>query len=380
MYQDNPFIIEGYVAPKYFCDREDETRLLVEHITNGRNVALIAKRRLGKSGLIHNMFAQEDVQQKYNTFFIDIYETKNLNELVFELGKGILTQLKPYGRRAWEAFISVLASLRHTITFNSEGVPTWSFTVGDIKHPDITLDEIFLFLNSSERPNIVAIDEFQVIADYPEKTVEAALRKRIQHCHNTRFIYSGSHRHMMSQIFASPTRPFYNSCALMGLGPIDRQKYLDFANSHLAANIQSISEEAFNYLYDSFDGTTWYIQYVLNTLYSSHTPSITFGKDDVDKAIGIILQRNSFVYSSLVFLLKTKQKQLLYTIAAEKEVQALMSRNFLERCKMSASTVQTSVKALLDLDFVTRTEETNAYTIYDKFFALWLRDKVLNEH
>lgn len=377
MHQDNPFIIEGYISPEYFCDREEETALLKSHIENGRNVALIAKRRLGKSGLIHNLFYQEGICERYNTFYVDIYETKNISEFVFELGKNILNQLKSEGRKAWEAFISIVASLQHTITFNSNGLPQWTVKLGDITHPDITLDEIFEYLNTSERPNIVAIDEFQVIADYQEKTVEAALRKRIQNCHNASFIYSGSHLHMMTQMFSSPSRPFYNSCSLMGLGSIERQKYLDFANNHLAANVQSISNDAFNYLYDKFDGYTWYIQYVLNILYSTPSSEITFEKEHVDNAINEIIKRNNFAYSSLLYLLTPKQKQVLYAIATEGEVTSLMSQAFLRKYNMSSSTVQTSIKALQDHDFVTRKDDgSNAYIVYDRFLDIWLRNKV----
>lgn len=374
MYQDNPFVIEGYVSPKYFCDRVGETALLKEHIVNGRSVALIAKRRLGKSGLIHNFFYQDDISERYNTFYVDIYETKNMNEFVFELGKNILGKLKTQGRKAWEGFIRILASLQHSITFNSSGVPEWSVKLGDIKHPEITLDEIFEYLSTSERPNIVAIDEFQIIADYPEKTVEAALRKRIQNCHNTRFIYSGSHLHMMSLIFTSPSRPFYNSCSLMGLGVIDCNEYFVFANRHLSANVKSISQEAFSYLYDRFDGYTWYIQYVLNMLYSMTTSDIVFEKAHVDKAIESIVSRNSFAYSALLFLLTAKQKQLLCAIVSEGQVESLMSRDFLTKYGMSASTVQTAVKVLLDRDMVTRTDdERHAYIVYDRFLDIWMR-------
>ena len=58
----NPFIIEGYVSPDYFCDREKETDLLLRHLTNGCYVALIAPRRLGKSGLVLNCFHQREIR------------------------------------------------------------------------------------------------------------------------------------------------------------------------------------------------------------------------------------------------------------------------------------------------------------------------------
>ena len=210
MLQNNPFLTEGYLSPEYFCDRVEETALLTRHLTNGCNVALIAPRRMGKSGLIYNCFNEEEIRNNYHCIYIDIYETKNLNEFVYVMGKGILRELKSQGRKVWESFLNIMQSLKSTITFDINGNPEWNVGLGDIASPDITLDEIFEYLNHADKPCIVAIDEFQTIASYPEKTVEAALRKRIQNCHNAKFVFSGSKRHMMALMFASESRPFYN--------------------------------------------------------------------------------------------------------------------------------------------------------------------------
>ena len=90
----------------YFCDREVETELLIRNITNGRNVALISTRRMGKTGLIRHCFYQKEVKEHYNTFFIDIYATSSLREFVFALGKEIFEKLKPKGRRFIDNFFS----------------------------------------------------------------------------------------------------------------------------------------------------------------------------------------------------------------------------------------------------------------------------------
>ena len=51
----NPFVIGKYVSEDYFCDRSDETAFLKKQVDNGRNTAIIAPRRLGKTGLIHHL-------------------------------------------------------------------------------------------------------------------------------------------------------------------------------------------------------------------------------------------------------------------------------------------------------------------------------------
>jgi len=66
------------------------------------------------------------------------------------------------------------------LTFDINGLPEWGIGIGDIKVPQTTLDEIFLYLEQADKPCIVAIDEFQVVAAYPEGNVEAVLRTHIQ--------------------------------------------------------------------------------------------------------------------------------------------------------------------------------------------------------
>lgn len=371
MAQGNPFVINGYVGPEYFCDRVEETALLTRHLTNGCNVALISPRRLGKSGLIKHTFAQEQIREQYHTFVIDIYETKNLNEFVYELGRGIFYALRSRGRRVWDKFFNLLLSLRSGISFDATGVPEWNLSIGDIRQPDITLDEIFECLEQADRPCLVAIDEFQTVAEYPEKTVEAMLRTRIQNCRNTHFVFSGSKRHMMAEMFLTASHPFYQSASVVGLSPIDEQAYYDFASCHLLAVGKTIDREAFSHIYNRFDGITWYIQYVMNILYTTDTEGNRITHEDAGMAIENIMHQQTLAYKSLLFQLSPKQKQLLLAISMDRKTRQVMSQKFLSKYNLSASSVQNALKVLLDRDFITQDED--GYEIYDKFFGIWLK-------
>lgn len=370
MLQNNPFLTEGYLSPEYFCDRIEETALLTRHLTNGCNVALIAPRRMGKSGLIYNCFNEEEIRNNYHCIYIDIYETKNLNEFVYVMGKGILRELKSQGRKVWESFLNIMQSLKSTITFDINGNPEWNVGLGDIASPDITLDEIFEYLNHADKPCIVAIDEFQTIAGYPEKTVEAALRKRIQNCHNAKFVFSGSKRHMMALMFASESRPFYNSSSIMGLEPINKEAYFDFANHHLSKTNRSISHEAFDWIYQSFDGITWYIQYILNMLYTHAISESTITTEDAKSVMTVILSHHRFVYESLLFQLSPKQKQVLLAIANEGNATGVTSQAFLQKYKLGSSTVQGAIKVLTERDFISY--DNDSYQVSDRFFREWI--------
>ncbi len=370
----NPFITSGYISAEYFCDRIIETATLTRYITNGNNVALISPRRLGKTGLIEHCFHQKQIKEAYHTFLIDIYATKNLQEFVFELGKGILNGLKPRGRKAWEVFLKSLSSLRTSISFDFSGNPSWNLEMGDIKTPTITLDEIFHYLEQADKPCLISIDEFQVIAKYPESDVEATLRTHIQHCSNAKFIYAGSQRHMMGEIFTSPSRPFYQSTAIMELSPIDIDIYTEFIKKHFTENKKIITEETVQEVYQRFEGITWYIQFLANSLYAITAEGEECTVDKVNTAVDNILAQLNFTYSSLLFQLPPKQKEVLIAISKEGKAQEITSSKFLKTYKLTASSVQGAIKGLLDKDFVTN--ELGVYSIYDKFFDIWLKKQI----
>lgn len=366
----NPFITQGYIAPHYFCDRVEETERLLSLITNGNNVALISPRRLGKTGLICHCFEQATIKDDYYTFIVDIYATKNLQELVFYLGKSILGALKPRGRKVWERFINTLGSLRSSISFDINGLPEWGLGMGDIKVPQATLDEIFTYLEEADKPCVVAIDEFQVIADYPEGNVEAILRTHIQKCKNTRFIYSGSRRHMMAEIFASPSRPFYQSTSMMTLNPIDMERYVEFAQDLFREFHKDIAKETIMEVYQRYEGVTWYVQSVLNALFTLTKNNEICPSEMVETAIQQVVSQQSFVYAALLYQLPPKQKEVLMAICKDGKATNITSQPFLQRHHLTASTVQAAVKGLMEKDFIT--QELGTYSVYDKFFALWL--------
>ncbi|WP_195438295.1 AAA family ATPase [Parabacteroides goldsteinii] len=369
---NNPFVTSGYIAPEYFCDREKETEELLRWLLNENNVAIISTRRMGKTGLIQHCFQLAEVKDHYYTFLIDIYATKTLREFVFQLGKAILTALKPKGRKTWELFINSLTSLKAGFTFDMSGMPQWNIELGDVKSPETTLDEIFHYLSLSDKPGIVAIDEFQQVAQYPEKNTEALLRTYIQHCPNARFVFAGSQRHLMGEMFISPARPFYQSVSILHLAAIDKQKYIEFARHHFKMAQKDIDEEVVASLYDRFEGITWYLQKILNILFAVTPPGEVCNKEMIEQAIHFILDSYSFTYSELLYQLPEKQKELLIAICKEGKATTLTSGKFIHKYSLpSSSSVQSALKGLLEKDFVTK--EGAFYMVYDRFFSLWLR-------
>ncbi len=371
MKQINPFVTSGYVSAEYFCNREEEQKQLLHEIENGNNLVLISTRRMGKTGLVKHCFNTKIIQKNHYSFFVDIYATKSLRDFVFSLSKVILEKLKPHGKKAFELFLASVKSLQAGISFDVSGRPSFNIGLGDIQSPEQTLDEIFWYLNKADKPCIVAIDEFQQIEKYPEKNVEALLRTHTQNCKNACFIFSGSRRHTMGNMFLSASRPFYQSASMMHLGSIDPNHYIQFAQRHFESDAKQIEARTIEAIYKKFEGVTWYMQKMLNVLYSFTAKGEVCTQDLFHTAMESIIDSYRYAYSETLFRLPEKQKELLVAIAKEGKTKALTSSAFVQKYKLSsASSVQAALKGLLEKDFVT--EEMGEYQIYDKFLGIWL--------
>lgn len=372
---DNPFVTKGYAGPEYFCDRVEETKRLVELTINGNNIALISPRRVGKTDLIHHCFQQPELKEKYYTFHIDIYATASLRDFVNVFGQTILNELKPKGRVVWEGFLNILRSIRSEITYDINNFPTWSIGLGNIENPMVTLDEIFQYLGQADRPCIIAIDEFQQITRYAEAhNIEAMLRTYIQRCNNATFIFSGSKRHLMGEIFTSPSRPFYQSVLVMNLKPISVEKYTEFAKMQFDRYGKSIEDEAVVAVYERFDAVTSCLQRILNVLFLKTLPGGKCTCDMVDDAINYILDMFSETYQDLLERIPEKQREVFIAIAKEGKAKAITGKTFIKKHHLQTSSViNAAVRGLLEKDFIT--VDKGVYTIYDPFFALWLRNR-----
>ena len=373
MLQPNPFIITAdYYGPEYFCDRVQETRILETNISNGRNTVLISSRRMGKSGLIAHVFNRELVKKNYRTFSIDLYPTSSLAELILLLAKEITGPLKSRGEMVLDSFLAVVKSLRPGFKVDPiSGQFVFDLSLGEIVRPYDSIEEIFEYLESSDRPCIVAMDEFQQIAEYPEKNVIELLRTYVQKCKHTWFIFSGSDRRMMEKIFNSPAEPFYLSCSPLYLEAIDYDNYLSFANLHFESAGKSIHEDCFKEIYELFEGHTWYVQRVLNELYAWTKPGEVASKQLLSEVILYIIKTYSRTFQEQISIVPDAQKQLLIAIAKEGRAEQVTSVAFCKKHSMkSPSTVQSALRVLHNKGIVNR--KGNSYSITNRLFGIWL--------
>lgn len=376
--QLNPFVIGKYVSGEYFCDREKETEMLLKQVKNGRNVTLISDRRIGKSGLISHLFAQSDIRKQYYTITVDLYATNSLAELVCLFGKEVYRSIQQQNNSWKDKFFQIISSFRVGFKLDPvSGSPTFDIGIGDIPAPTMTLEQIFDFLEQADKPCVVAFDEFQQIAEYGEKNVEALLRTYIQRCKKTQFIFSGSRKHMMAQMFLSPSKPFYQSTINVGLEPIDREVYVAFAQRMFGKGNKSVEAEAVEQVYDLCRGITWYMQVLLNEMYELTSEAETCMVTRVEVALQNVVRMQEPFYREMLAMLSPKQRSLLFAIVKEGDAKNITSVPFVEKHALSsAGSVQSAMKGLQERDFVVKHEDV--YRVYDVFFAQYILRYVLN--
>lgn len=368
----NPFYVTNNIPEEYFCDRLAESEKLLKSIFNQENVVLYAQRRIGKTGLINHCFNDSRVKQEFYAISIDILHTSSLQEFVRELGNATFKEVAGRSSKMFKTFGAFLKSLSGSFGFDPyNGTPTFNVKIGDISEPSYTLDEIFAYMEAADKPCIVAIDEFQQITYYKDKKVEELLRGKIQKLQNTHFIFAGSERRLMGEMFNSGKRAFYRSASQQELGSIGEDVYADFAVKHFELRGKHIDIDGIRNIYRKLEGVTMYVHKVLHDSFANTPAGGTCTSDDLMRALDSYLDENSHSMKQLLGSMSQSQKELLYSICAESPATGITSAAFIKRHGLkSSSSVQAAAKVLLATNMITLS--MNQYTVSDSLMKIWL--------
>lgn len=369
----NPFIIRGYEGKQFFCDRKEESGRIIGALRNKRDITLISLRKMGKTGLIYHVFDLIRKEKQFETIYLDIYHTENLNQLIDQLATALYRMKRPFAVRMKD-FLSNFRYVRPVITVDPmTGAPAVSVQIGNEQEAAKTLEDLFSMISerSKERKVILAIDEFQQISQYPETNTEALIRGIAQSLKNVRFIYSGSNKTLLTRMFGDSTRPFYQSTEIVFLGEIEEQAYLEFIMKMFQNSGGTILPEDAREILRLTRRHTWHTQYLCNRLFEKMDRK---EKTTVSDVFYTILLENESFYFEIRNLLTRAQWNLLKAIAASDGASALMSGDFIRTFNLTnASTVRRGIESLLEKELIYLKDDL--YFVYDVFFARWLENQ-----
>ncbi len=374
---DNPFIYRAYQSKELFCDRQKELQKLIENALSGADTTLIAQRRIGKTGLIYRLFDEIKTEGiPLTPIYIDIFATRSLEDLVKVLSEAILSEF-PEQTSIGKRFSQFIRSLRPMISYDPlTSAPQLQLTMQTQQEKEQTLGQLLTFLDTQDTHVLLAIDEFQQIRNYPENNVEALLRTHIQRLNNVTFLFCGSKRHLMLDIFSSERNPFYRSTEFLALDKISADAYAEFIQQKFRQADIDIDTEAVNYILDWTRRHTYFTQRLCHTVFNMAEKSVNV--DFVKQAAAGILQSDTIVFNQYQQILTAGQWDFLIAVAKEGEARQITSQKFLQKYKLgNASSVNRMVKSLIEKDLLNEDTENGkpVYSLNDVFLSRWLASK-----
>lgn len=365
----NPFIVTGYLLPEYFCDRIEETAFLINKINNNFNTALFSIRKMGKTGLIHNVIHHQK-KSNINSIYFDIMMTDSLSDFIYTFSKAIFNQSTSLNKRIIKKILSIFSAFSPSINIDKlTGSMSLELKLNKVEEIYHDLDNLLSFIASSDKQYMIAIDEFQQILNYPETNIESYLRSKIQFMNNTSFVFSGSKKNMLLSIFGDYSKPLWQTCNFLELKPIEKDKYFEFIIHHFSNYNRIIDESVLEYIYNKSRGTTYYIQLFCNYLFNTQIKHITLA--NAQDTLNYIIKDRDDYFINYYYLLTNKQKGLLYALAKENGFAQPMSKDFISDYLLgAASTIKSSLETLINKEIIYYNDEK--YYVADVLFAEWL--------
>lgn len=366
----NPFLISGYISPKYFCNREKEEKNIISSINNQRNITMISLRRMGKTGLIKHVFYKLRNEKDIFLFYIDILPTLNLNDFINVFGNAIFGKINSTPDKAIKQVFKLFSKIKPAISYDPIiGQLNIEFGLSNEAEIVFTVNKIFNYLIKSNKRIIIAIDEFQQIMQYPEKNVETLLRTNIQKTININYIFSGSRKNILLSMFNGYSRPFYQSTEILELKYIEKNKYIEFIKEVFNKGKTSITTKEAELIINLSSGYTYYVQYLCNKLFAQNFNKLS--SEIIYKTFNSILNEKEVIYYNYRNLLTKYQFKVLTAIAKENNVKAPSSKDFIYKYRLNTpSSVIRALKSLIKNEMVY--EEKGVYQVYDVFFSRWL--------
>lgn len=370
----NPFIIKSYESKDYFCDREEELQLMLRNCINRSDMTLISQRRMGKTGLIFRLFDElHETRPDIHTIYLDIFASRNIDDFIKLLAEAALKSFRQQ-TTIGDRLMTFIKSLRPQFSFDSiTGDPQLQIAYQTAHEKEYTLKGLFDFLDSQGVPIVMAIDEFQQIREYPEQNMEALLRTYIQQTHHLTFIYCGSKKHLMADIFANEKKPFYSSTSFISLDKISSEPYSAFIKRMFNDNQRSITDEAVHFILEWTRRHTYYTQQLCHTVFANG--AMTVNIDEVKIACEQLMKQGEAIYLQYRQMLTDKQWNFLIAMAKEGAVSQITAAAFLSTYNIGTPSASRRLadalceKGLLNDEI---TLDGTIYTISDVFLSHWM--------
>ncbi len=263
-----------------------------------------------------------------------------------------------------------LAHLQPTMSIDPiTNAPSIGFAPGSGFKPE-SLDGVFSLFESGEK-TIVIFDEFQDIQKIQDDdSLLARLRGLIQHQELTSFIFCGSVRNSMEDIFTNHESPFFNMAIRLQLGPLDRVKFRKFLARKFQEGKRILDNDLLDRIIELCGDNPGAVQRFCTALWLATSAGQNIGEEDLIKAWKQLFAMQSDQYGIILQGLSSQQYHTLRALARFGGKSKVTGEFVLMTgISLNASVVK-ALGGLIDKRVVVK-EET-VYKISDPFLTGWL--------
>src|SRR5437762_4591364 len=371
----NPFQYGGVVAGNAFCNRDAERADLLRAIRSHEKLFVFSERRFGKTSLVQSVISRLPKKDALAAY-VDLWPTDDESSFVNVLARGIALSMSTSTQKLLHTSRTLFSSLVPSLTVNAEGKPEISFGFNKNVKVDTALEDVLQtparIAKKEKKTIVVVFDEFQQILEYQSDLVERKLRSVIQGHPQVAYIFLGSRKHLIQKMFMDRSRPLYRAGGHYPLGPIAEGDWAPFIREKFTAANKNIGDQSIHSICEHTQGHPFYTQHLCHVIWELCEPSKTVNDDLIKTAIRVLLERESYAYSTLWESLATNQRKFLKGLASEPAKVKPFAAEFLRRHGLdSPSNAQRAVDALLERDVIDR--ENGSFLISDRFFRLWIQ-------
>lgn len=364
---ENPFSHSGIVTGAAFCNRKEELADLIYHAKGSQNVLLYSHRRTGKTSLIYRLMAMlKNERPRIKTVYIDLYGTIDERDFIESVFTG-LTQIES----KIDKLLKLASGLRLSSSIDpTTGQPSVSVSMNPNDRPKY-LDNAMRALNgySAKQKLLVAFDEFQEIAKYTEKGFEKRLRSHIQRHSNISYIFAGSQKHTLAQMFNSEDRAFYEMATSYPLSPIAMKEYVNWAQGIFKTHGIDLDEQIITDIVERCDFQPMYIQQFLFELWRLEE----FSPEVLDRLEREILKRRENEFMILWDSLTPNQRKAL-RLLSETAGEGIYYADALQRSGFKAgAALKRALESLSAREIIAK---DGSYHIQDAMLKKWVQRRI----
>jgi AAA+ ATPase superfamily predicted ATPase len=375
----NPFVYGEKVSGENFCNRQQEIKELISEISSGQNLMIYSPRRYGKTSLISIVLKKVE-EKGLIPLYIDLYPVmsnedfvrislKYLSLVLSLTSKNLLKKMKTFFKR-------ISPSLN--LTVSEDGTPSLGINFAKTETLP-AVEDIFNgfcdFVKEKKKRGVVVFDEFQQVGELEDTRIEKTLRGIIQNHREISYVFMGSKRHLIYDMFNNPGRPFYKSSAHYPLKRIDPKEFSVFIREKFLKSNLAIDEATAEYIVNSAETHPHYTQLLAHMVWEYASAPGPIGIEQVDQAVDRILEREETAFSNLWDNLTLQQRKLLLSLSLKKGSDKIFSAEYIKQFNLSSvGTVQRGIKSLLNKGIIDKNGES--IEINDVFLKLWLIKKM----